>query len=515
MRDEAAARSLGPRIHGGAALLVGLSIFALDVLTPLQGAVAVLYTTTVLLASRTHSNTAILGAGIACALLALAAYIISHGGAPAGSAAIRLGVSLVAIATTTLLCLRNEVAAAEKQRSELRYRTIFNASALPIWEGDWSAAHAMLRGGQVPDAAALDQVARGAIIRDANDAAAHLFGLPDRSALIGHTIVRHHTPAAVASLARILMALQRGETAIAEETQFLTLSGEVIDVLVHVTLPPSDGQWKRVLVMAVDLTERKHAERRFLQAQTELTHVSRVTTLGQIAASIAHEVNQPLSAIVTYATSGRRWLLRTPPDLPEALTCLEQIGTNAARAAAVIARVRDLARNAEARDDRIALRPLVDETAALLLRDLDARSIALRLAIPPDLPPIAGDRVQIQQVLMNLMLNAGQAMSETPAAQRALAVGAELLDGHVLIRVSDRGTGITGDPESLFAPFFTTRPTGLGMGLSICRSIVERHGGTLEAANNREGGATFSFSLPVARQQEAVARDAGAHLHST
>ena len=274
MRDDAAGRRLTRRVYGGAALLIALAIFALDVLTPLQGAVAVLYTSIVLLVSRTHNSAAIVAAGTFGVLLAAVAYVISHSGEPLGSAAMRLGVSLVAIGITTLLCLRNQAAADDKRESELRYRTIFNASALPIWEGDWSAAYAMLRGGTVPDADALDQVARGAIIRDANDAAARMFGLPDRSALIGNTIIRHHTPAAEASLARIVMALLRGETAIEEETQFLTLSGDVIDVLVHVTLPPSDGQWKRVLVMAIDVTERNRAEQRFMQAQTELTHVS-------------------------------------------------------------------------------------------------------------------------------------------------------------------------------------------------------------------------------------------------
>ena len=254
--------------------------------------------------------------------------------------------------------------------------------------------------------------------------------------------------------------------------------------------------------MAMDVTERRRAEARFKQAQAELTHVSRVTTLGQLAASIAHEVNQPLSAIMAYAMSGKRWLNRDVPETAEAITCLEQIAANGGRASEVIARVRALARNSQPQQRLISLGRLVEETAALLSLDLNANGVGLQLDIAPELPPVKGDPIQIQQVVMNLMLNAEQAMMELPDDARTLCVKAVAEDGEVIVNVSDCGTGIQGDPEALFAPFFTTKPAGLGMGLSICRSIIERHGGRLLAANNPESGATFTFRLPAARNSE-------------
>jgi PAS domain S-box-containing protein len=401
--------------------------------------------------------------------------------------------------------VRNLAAAEERRASEERYRTIFNAAGLPIWEGDWSTAHALLAGGGVPTAEQIDHIARTATIRAANDAAGRLFGLRDARSLIGGTLRPHHTQAAEATLGRVLAALVRGDPGIEEETQFLTAAGETVDVVLRVTVPPGAGGWSRVLVMAIDVTERNRAQTRLAQAQAELTHVSRVTTLGQLAASIAHEVNQPLSAIITYAKSGRRWLAREAPDAEEVGDCLDHIASNGSRAADVIARIRDIARNAEPRQDVVSLVELIEETAALLHRDLQMNEIAITLRVPHDLPPVRGDRVQIQQVLMNLMLNAEQAMAGAPAESRELCVEAVADVGIVRVEVRDCGTGIAADPESLFAPFFTTKSTGLGMGLSICRSIVERHGGTLVAANNTGKGATFRFALPAVDAEREAA----------
>jgi len=245
-----------------------------------------------------------------------------------------------------------------------------------------------------------------------------------------------------------------------------------------------------------------HAEQALRKAQAELAHVTRVTTLGELTASIAHEVNQPLAAVVANAEACLRWLDRETPDLAAARRSVEWVINDGTRASQVIRRVRALANKTDIEKVPLDLNDVVREVIALVQRELASHVVSLQLA--PALPMILGDRVQLQQVIINLVMNGIEAMQPVTDRPRELVVRSGQDDTRqVLVSVTDCGVGIAAEnAERLFSAFFTTKPSGLGMGLSICRSIVEAHGGRLSASGNEGPGATFQFVLPV-HQEDA------------
>lgn len=248
-----------------------------------------------------------------------------------------------------------------------------------------------------------------------------------------------------------------------------------------------------------DVTARRLSEQALGKARSELAHVARVTTLNTLTASIAHEVNQPLSGIITNASTCLRMLAADPPDVVGACETARRTIRDGNRASDVIARVRALFTKKESTSESVDLNEATREVIALSLSELQRNQVILRTELISDLPPVTGDRVQLQQVILNLLRNASEAMSGVDDRPRQLMVRTEQDDGdHVRLTVQDAGVGF--DPRAvdrLFEPFYTTKSDGMGMGLSISRSVIESHHGRLWAARNKDGpGVTFSFSIP-------------------
>jgi len=260
--------------------------------------------------------------------------------------------------------------------------------------------------------------------------------------------------------------------------------------------------WEREHVedaLREQLTERRRAEEALREAQAELAHVTRVTILGELAASIAHEINQPLAAVITNGSACLRWLAGATPNLDEAREAIARIIRDGNRASDVIGRIRALVKKSGTEQVRLDINEVIEEVVGLIQTEIQKNGVVLRMQLAADLPRVLGDRVQLQQVILNLVMNGIEAMSAvTDRARDLLLRSYQYESDKVLIAVQDSGIGL--QPESLdhlFEAFFTTKPKGMGMGLAISRSIIEAHGGRLWAVPNDGPGVTFEFALPV------------------
>jgi PAS domain S-box-containing protein len=269
---------------------------------------------------------------------------------------------------------------------------------------------------------------------------------------------------------------------------------------VEISLSPLETEEGTLVSGAVrDVTERTRSEEALRQTRADLAHVNRLSILGELAASVSHELKQPIAAAMTNAKTCLRWLKREQPDVDEAIEATSRIVKDGSRATEIIERLRSLYKKSPPQRELVDVNEVVHEMLLLLRGEANRYSISIRTELAPDLPKITADRVQLQQVLMNLMLNAIEAMKDTAGE---LTIKTELgQGGQLLISVSDAGVGLpTQDTEQIFNAFFTTKPQGSGMGLSISRSIVESHGGRLWATANNGRGATFHFTLPTAAE---------------
>ena len=331
-----------------------------------------------------------------------------------------------------------------------------------------------------------------------SDETFHIFGFDRGTSPTIETVIDRTHPEDVERVRQFIEGEPRDGKDYDLEHRLLMPDGSVkyLHVVAH---PLKAGAGERAFVGAVmDVTAAKRAEEAVQEAQAALAHVTRMATLGELTAWISHEVNQPLTGIVTNGAACLRWLDKAPPALDEARRSVEDMISDARRASEVIHSIRALSKKTDAEKVPLDINDVVREASRLVQREAITHGASLRLELAQELPSILGDRVQLQQVIINLVINAIQAMASVTDRPRILLIRSQQSeDGRVLVAVRDSGTGIEAKSvNKLFKAFFTTKPSGMGMGLSICRTIIEAHSGQVSAANNSGPGATFQLILP-------------------
>ena len=398
--------------------------------------------------------------------------------------------------------------AAEALRlSELRYRTIFDTLAVAICEYDFqpaAAALAELRANGVSDLAGhlaahpalLGALRRAVRITDANDTAVQMLGASSKATLF--ETLDDLLSETDESFADCLAALNDGKTNFLAETKIRTAAGEQLPVIMALSFPPG-AELGRVTGCLVDLGDRLRMQATIDRTRSELENALRVASLGELSASIAHEVNQPLSAVMNFANAGRRWINRDPPDLDEARAALGDVIVAAQHASDVVLRIRKLLGKVAPERAPIQLDAMIAETVRMVQDAARIEAVSINLELNAGEAILLGDRILLQQVLINLLDNAIQAMETVTDRPRRVLIETRRADDTVQIRVTDSGPGFAGDAaDRAFDAFYTTKARGTGLGLSISRSTIEAHDGSIGIANNApDPGGVVTIALPA------------------
>ena len=408
----------------------------------------------------------------------------------------------------------------ELQASEERYRRLIQYLPTALWQIDsrrMGEVFDQLKANGVRDIAAYldrnpDLVRHSGdlvYITDVNRDAVSLFRAGSEADLIRP--IRYLFVAANGLARRIMIAHFEGQRNFFEETRIRALDGTLIDVLLTVTFPRPPEQLDTTFLTMQDISERVNAAQQLRKLQADFTHYGRIATLGELATSIAHEINQPLAAIVTNGETSLRWLARDDQNVEKVTQLTSRIVANARRASDIIQRMRGMAAKQEFEKRLIDLNEIVEEALLFIRHDIESKSIVLSASFGSQLPHIMGDRVQLQQVIINLLVNSIQAIAQSGRPTRLIDIQTSVDDdGSVVFSVFDNGPGIAAeDLERIFESFFSTKDAGIGIGLAICQSIIAAHGGRIAGSNRPDGGAHFRFTLPVptAAEIDAAAVD--------
>jgi len=402
---------------------------------------------------------------------------------------------------------RAEDARTTLETSEERYRSLFHFLPVALVQldraelaGVFTALHAQgipdLRHYFATHPGFYDYAANSIRVAAVNHRAIELFGARDASQLLGPAARLWSD--APETIQQSMAARFQGASVFEAEMKIRTFDGHLRDVLYVAYFPEAFHDDALGLSCLVNISDRVAAQAMLAQVQSEFAHAARVSMLGELTASIAHEVNQPLGAILTNGEAALRWLDRPEPDLAELRMLSARTIADAQRAADIIRRIRSMATRGEPEEAPLALNDVAEEVVLFLRPELRRQGVDAMLDLAPDLPIVVGDRVQLQQVFANLAVNAMQAMADQP--ERRLTIRTALIDDRtVRAEIEDTGHGIAADHgDHLFQSFFTTKDGGMGIGLAICRSLIEAHGGRIGAANLPGGhGARFHFTLPV------------------
>lgn len=509
--------------YRSAAVVWTVTVFVVDTFTAFESAVAVLYVLTLLLASVTLTRRGIVALGLICGILTFVSFLVAHGQAATSSEVTRAGIAIAVAAITTGLLVRDKngqelllAANGELKRSEWRYRSILEQSRFSVFEQDFSKVLDLLKelrqqgvvniASHIQTHPELHRLVCDSIRTvDANKATAELLGGSHKEDILGP--ISPFVFPNESSVASVLQAIWNGRPHFEGQTRIKGVDGNELVCIIALVFPTDAAGWQRVVGMLADVTERERTQKMLLEARAELARASRVAAVGALSASIAHELNQPLGAVVMNAQTCIRWLRKQPPDIEAASAAAERAVRAGVRASTMVQETRDLLTKRGALDEVVDLGALVIVVISLLEREIDEYGARLRTHVVAGAAPfIVADSTSMQQVLVNLITNALHATSASTTTQRDIDIIIDRPDAtHVRLAVADNGPGIPAEVlPRIFDSFFTTKTGGMGMGLAISRLAIEACGGELIARNREEGGAMFECLFPVSQQLEAT-----------